>query len=284
MEKNVKRRNTPIKCDIRLIRSYTNVFMGLNEISARTKTSQDILDICKKHNVNINDKYSEEYTLLSCAIFSNYTKLSLILINCEKVDVNKTYNNYGPITLATRYKNNIILDQLLLRKDINPRHKWKKEAICPLHFAIVNKNKNAVNTLIKYTNSIEKKKVFENTCIAYLELLTLYEDRTDNDNINNHPCYTKTLLEFYYNTIKFVVKNGALVSNNFLCSKPHLKVLFGDWASWLPEWTITTHVNYPQDFKESVLDWILVCKRFNIYKDIRIEIIKFMAILYKKNI
>jgi len=258
-----------------------------------------IKNILQTKDVDVNVSNVKGQTALYAACCSGFLEAVEILLQVEGIDIIQ----HDPLTMAATHGYNEIVKLVLLHDNKMLIHSIRGLKVL---YRLFQHSKSVENIKIILEETpfwLGHPKVaclLMNTCILNcqlenLKLLIEYQMIKCSWNIiesallkwswmNDEGLQTS---EEYLNQIemlKFFISQGCYVSD-WLLSRTQDKVflnIFHNWRKYLPLWSPQTHHYYPREFKKVVFEILLICNRMQTYKDMRLLLCQYIAIVYKE--
>ncbi len=257
--------------DIDGVKYYDNT---VNEINLQDKSNYTALitaslrgniEIVKLlleiETININLQDNDGMTALICASWSNNIEVVKLLLEIKDINVNIQDDNKNTALILASYDNNKEIIKLLLEHET-------------INVNLQNKNGATALILASIKGNIEIVKLLLNV---------------ENINVNLQNSYKATALTSAsifrrIKIIKLLLSKGTTVPSKFSYSNDINEVL-ANWKTYLPRWNrFKTFKYYPEEFKDIVMLWLLICKRKNLVsKDIKLLMIEYLAESWKLN-
>ena len=143
----------------------------------------------------------------------------------------------------------------------------------------VNKQNNYGNSALRISSIYGYTKIVK---------MLLQDKRTDvNPKTCKRTCWMGLLI---MDIMKLLIAKGANSKNPLdptsILEYKDVSDILRHWKPYLPKFSIRTCKYYPEEFKDIVITWLLVCKRkkkFKISKDIKMLMLKYIAEVWKNN-
>ena len=251
------------------------------------KTPKQIENILDEYDFEINSQFSldeninninTKQTLLTylCGMpfyDHSYDKTIKLLLKCNNIDINKCFGyKEGPLTTLivnrripydekTYRKHNDLIDLFLSHPNIDVDHQQLKDADSPYIVAL----QRFIE--LKFFEKIVK--LTKNINVCFYSGIFLKTSAIE------YLCKSRQ-----FGKLEILIANGACVTPKMVQSFPDT---LKNWKQWLPKWSYKTHQYFPKELRKHVFVWMCIANSFNLCKDLKILVVKFIVKEFLKN-